>query len=80
MSELKSEYELSHNGENYPDPTPYHAIKNIEREEAMTKTIQSDWELHHKLIGCILRICELAGFSVESRIVLRDKKTGRLWE
>ena len=77
MSEEMTEYELSHNGENYPDPTPYHAIKKIEREQQCQ---QSEWERHHKLIGCILRMCELAGFSVENRIVLKDKLTGKVWE
>lgn len=69
-----TEYEKSHNAENYSDPTCYKAIKKYEKDQ------HSEWERHHKVIGCILRICELAGFSVENRIVLRDRRTGKLWE
>ena len=36
-------------------------------------------ERHHRLIGCILRICELSGYSVEERIVVKDKRTGKVW-
>ena len=83
MSEEKVEYEVTsdmtefekaHNGENYPDPTAYKTIKKQELE------MHREWERHHKVIGCILRVCELAGFSVEGRIVLKDKKTGKVWE
>jgi hypothetical protein len=73
-TEEMTEFEKAHNGENFPDPTCYKAIKRYEREQ------QSEWERHHKVIGCILRICELAGFSVENRIVLKDRKTGKVWE
>lgn len=72
--EEMSEYEKAHNAENYPDPTCYKAIKQYEKEQ------QSEWERHHKTIGCILRLCELAGYTVENRIVLKDKRTGKVWE
>lgn len=87
MSEFKSEYKVAqppvegmtefekgHNHENYPDPTMYKTVKKDEFEKHL------EWEKHYKTIGCILRICELAGFSVENRIILRDKKTGKVWE
>ena len=41
---------------------------------------KADIERHHRMIGAILRICELAGYKVESRIVLRDIKTGKIWK
>ena len=44
----------------------------IEKEELRNR--------HNKLLKSIFVICELAGFKVESRIVLRDKKTGRVWK
>lgn len=69
-----SEFEKAHNHENYSDPTCYKAIKQYEKEQ------QSEWERHHKTIGCILRLCELAGYTVENRIVLKDKRTGKVWE
>ena len=57
------------NHEGYDDPTAYEAIKHLEAE----------YERHRKLIGCILRICELSGFKVEEHIVLRDLRTGKIW-
>ena len=61
--------ELKKNGSGYPDPTAYGAFREMWSEERHAKTIHA-----------ILHICELGGFKLESRIVLRDTKTGRLWE
>ena len=61
--------ELIRNGSGYYDPTAYEAIKRVE-----------DRDRFKKLLGCILRICELAGFSVEGRIVLKDERTGKIWK
>lgn len=57
------------NASGYIDTTAYKAIQNIEKEERRVK----------KLIATIFNICELAGFRVESRIVLKDIKTGKEW-
>lgn len=57
------------NTEGYSDPTAYRAIQNIDREE----------ERFFKLLYAIFDICELAGFRVEGRIVLVDKRSGRVW-
>lgn len=57
------------NSEGYSDPTAYQAMKNIEAEE----------ERFHKLLYAIFDICELANFEIEGRIVLVDKRTGRVW-
>lgn len=57
------------NSEWYPDPTAREAIHNITRED----------ERFHKLLYAIFDICELANFEIEGRIVLVDKKTGRVW-
>ncbi len=57
------------NAEGYSDPTAYQAMKNIEVEE----------ERFHKLLYAIFDICELANFAIEGRIVLVDKRTGRVW-
>lgn len=56
------------NAEGYSDPTAYEALKNIEREERF-----------YKLLHTLFYLCELADFEVEGRIVLVDKKTGRVW-
>lgn len=57
------------NAEGYLDRTAYEAIKNVEKEE----------ERFRKLLDTIFAICELAGFHIEERIVIRDKKTGKVW-
>ena len=51
------------------DMTPYEAIRNVDKEEKRVK----------KVITTLLTICELAGYHVEERIVLRDNRTGRVW-
>ena len=62
--------DLRKNTEEYSDPTAYEAIKNIDEEEN---------ERFHKLLHTIFYICDVAGFEIEGRIVLVDKKTGRIW-
>ena len=57
------------NSEGYSDPTAYQALKNIELEE----------ERFHNLLHAIFDICELANFSIEGRIILIDKRSGRIW-
>ena len=58
-----------YNASGCKDLTAYKAIKKIEREE----------ERFSKLLQTIFNVCDLAGFRVEGRIVLEDKKTGRVW-
>lgn len=50
------------------DLTAYEAIKNVEREDQFKK-----------LLATIFYICDLAGFHLEERLVLKDKKTGKIW-
>ncbi len=54
------------------DLTAYEAIKNVTREE-------KDEERLKKVLTVIFATCELAGFHVEERIVLKDNKTGKIW-
>lgn len=61
--------ELKRNASGYFDPTAYAAIKNVEAEE----------ERFRKLLRTIFDICELSGFHVEGRIVIKDKRTGKIW-
>lgn len=61
--------ELKRNGSGYYDPTAYKAIKNVDSES----------DRFYKLLDTIFSICDLAGFRVEGRITLQDKKTGRVW-
>lgn len=57
------------NSDCYSDPTVFEAFRNIDKEE----------ERFHKLLYTIFYLCELAGFEIEGRIVLVDKKSGRIW-
>lgn len=57
------------NSEGYSDPTVYKALKHIEDEDTR----------FHKLLYMLFDICELSGFEIEGRVVLVDKRTGRVW-
>lgn len=57
------------NAEGYSDPTVHQAIRNIDVEE----------DRFHKLLDTIFAICELSDFHIEERIVIKDKRTGRVW-
>lgn len=56
------------NGSGCKDLTAYEAIRNVESEDRF-----------NKLLKTIFNVCELAGFRVEERIVLKDKRTGKVW-
>lgn len=66
-------YDIRKNAEGYSDQTAYKAIKNIEKDH------DSDLDRFHKLLYAIRDICELADFGIEERVVLRDKRTGKIW-
>lgn len=61
--------DIRKNASGYLDPTAYKAIKNAELEEARFQ----------KLLDTIFNICELSGFHIEERIIIKDKKTGKIW-
>lgn len=61
------------NAEGYSDPTAYEAIRNVERGA------DADDDRFHKLLDTIFSICELSGFHIEDRIIIKDKKTGKIW-
>ncbi len=62
------------NAEGYDDPTAYAAISNKEREEYKA------YERVRNLLKAIFYICEMAGFRVENRIMLKDTVSGRVWK
>lgn len=68
--------EIRRNGSGYYDPTAYEAIKNTEIKE---RSFDKSDEKFYKLLNSIFDICELAGFHVENRIVLKEKETGKIW-
>lgn len=61
--------EFRKNTSGYSDPTAYEAVKNIDADEARLQ----------KLLTAIFAICDLAGFHIEERIVVRDVKTGKIY-
>lgn len=56
------------NGEGYSDPTTYQVLKREQEEERF-----------RRLMATIFYICENAGFHIEERLVIKDKRTGRIW-
>lgn len=69
---IKEDKDLRKNGEGYPDPTAYEAIKRLDPDDYEKRRFL-------RLVGCILRICELSGFHLEEKLVLRDKRTGKVY-
>ena len=59
------------NHEGYPDPTAYHALKNINNEESPLEKQVSD------LVHVFKVICDLAGFEIVGRISFKHKKSGK---
>lgn len=56
------------NGSGYFDPTPYTVIKKDDEYRRFSNLLHTIWY-----------ICNLAGFRLENRLVLVDKKTGKIW-
>lgn len=54
------------------DLTAYEAIRNVDREADAERRCK-------KLLSTIFYICDLAGFHIEGRITIKDKKTGKVW-
>lgn len=57
------------NPEGYDDPTAFEALSHITDEEKKVS----------KIIHIIKGLCDICGFEVVGRIVLVDKKTGKVW-
>ncbi len=55
------------------DLTAYEAIRNVDREAADAE------KRYKKLLSTIFYLCNLAGFHIEGRITIKDKKTGKVW-
>lgn len=54
------------------DLTAYEAIEKVSKEE-------KEAERHKKFMTAIFTLCELAGYHLEERIVVKDVKTGKIW-
>lgn len=66
---MSKEYDIRRNASGISDPTAYNAIRRADAER----------ERFTKLLDTIFAICELSGFHIEGRIVVRDLKTGKVW-
>lgn len=60
------------NASGYMDPTAYKAISKVDQEADAENRLK-------KLLTTIFYICDLAGFHIEERLVIKDKKTGKVW-
>ena len=67
------ENDLRRNGSGYIDMTAYDAIQAADKEST------ADESRFKRLLAVIFYVCENAGFHVENRIELRDKRTGKVW-
>lgn len=63
------EDDIKRNGSGYVDHVASKAIQKVDRDD----------ERFHKLLETIFNICELSGFHIEGRIVIKDKRSGRVW-
>lgn len=70
-----NEGNLSKNGSNYYDGTAAKAIRNADKEINHTDEIR-----FKKFLGTIFNLCELSGFHIENRLVVKDKKTGKIYD
>jgi hypothetical protein len=70
QSKTIEEKKFARNGEGFYDQTAYAAMKNHGNEEAR----------FYKLLYTIFYIVKLAGFELDGRIKLIDRRTGRVWE
>jgi hypothetical protein len=66
---VKNDKDLKYNASGCVDLTAYDAIKHIEKED----------ERFNKVLHILKSICDIAGFSIENRIILKDNRTGRVW-
>lgn len=61
--------DLKKNASGYVDPTAYKAIIRADKDQ----------ERFEKFLMTIFTIAELSGFHIDERIVVSDKRTGRVW-
>ena len=62
------EDDLKRNASGCIDPTAYIAITNIDNKR------------FKQLIRTIVYICDLAGFEIQGKITLKNRRSGRLWK
>lgn len=71
------ENDIRRNGSGYVDPTAYKAIKNMMREERKREVDPE--QRFNDFLTAIFAICDLSDFHIGERIVVKDKRTGKIW-
>lgn len=71
------------NKEFYPDPTHHRVVRRSgysgkDRNKDTAPVYISRKSRRYEVIGTIMRICDLAGFELAERVVLKDKATGEV--
>ena len=61
------------NSEGYYDPTPFKAMKNINREHDKERNI-----LAKKTIKTLQNVAHLAGFDIVGKITLKEHNSGKI--
>lgn len=72
---------LAKNASGYADPTACKAIRKVDRDRAAEEA--EWWNSKNRLddlLDCLKYIIEASDFELEGRIILKDKKTGRVWK
>ena len=65
---MNNKNDVTKNDSGYSDPTAAETIKHA--DEA--------YDRFNKLLGIIFKLCEISGFHLESKIIVRDNKTGKI--
>lgn len=60
------------NSSGYVDPTAYEAMRAVERDDKLNAR-------YRMVLVIIKNVMDLAGFALMDRLVIRDKKTGKVW-
>lgn len=63
------------NSEKYSDPTAGMALANVDIKKKPSKAQKK----FLRTLKRIHKLCEIDGFELKGRIVLKDKETGRIW-
>lgn len=74
---------LAKNAEGYPDPTACKAIRKVDRERDGALDDATWWYSKNRLddlLDCLKYIIDASDFELQGRIVLKDKKTGKVWK
>ena len=65
---MNNKNNVKKNASGYSDPTASEAITHA--DEA--------YDRFKKLLGIIFKLCEISGFHLESKIIVRDNETGKI--